>query len=158
MGGGLESRCVGRVCGADGAVRLAPEKFRAANTSIKSPCLFKLAFQIISCRRFTVKQPSSYANNILATSLSSFIPFQGRKTRHKIQHTASLQFLLTQIIYPPHNEQALRHLFTDRAVHGAMDPVRQHRPRQHRRVGSTAPQQVAKIEDEFLHHAPSTGR
>jgi len=23
MGGGLESRCVGRVCGADGAVRLA---------------------------------------------------------------------------------------------------------------------------------------
>ena len=24
MGGGLESRCVGRVCGADGAVRMAP--------------------------------------------------------------------------------------------------------------------------------------
>jgi len=23
MGGGLESRCIGRVCGADGAVRLA---------------------------------------------------------------------------------------------------------------------------------------
>jgi len=28
MGGGLESRCVGRVCGADGAVRLAPDDGR----------------------------------------------------------------------------------------------------------------------------------
>ena len=27
MGGGLESRCVGRVCGADGAVRQHPHKF-----------------------------------------------------------------------------------------------------------------------------------
>ena len=26
MGGGLESRCVGRVCGADGAVRYHPHK------------------------------------------------------------------------------------------------------------------------------------
>ena len=25
MGGGLESRCVGRVCGADGAVRFIPK-------------------------------------------------------------------------------------------------------------------------------------
>ena len=54
MGGGLDSRCVGRVCGPDGAVRLArhlpyvPETCRAKNTSIKLPCCIKLAFQIIS--------------------------------------------------------------------------------------------------------------
>jgi len=41
MGGGLDSRCVGRVCGADGAVR-------AKNTLIKLPCCIKLAFQDIS--------------------------------------------------------------------------------------------------------------
>ena len=39
MGGGLESRCVGRVCGADGAVR---------GTIRTAPCCIKLAFQIIS--------------------------------------------------------------------------------------------------------------
>ena len=37
MGGVLESRCVGRVCGAD----------VAKNTSIKLPCCIKGAFQII---------------------------------------------------------------------------------------------------------------
>jgi len=46
MGGGLESRCVGRVCGADGA---APETCRAKNTSIKLPSCIKLAFHFISC-------------------------------------------------------------------------------------------------------------
>jgi len=39
MGGGLESCCVGRVYGADGAI---------ARTSIKLPCCIKLAFHIIS--------------------------------------------------------------------------------------------------------------
>ena len=51
MGGGLESRCVGRVYCTDGAVRLTfevPETCRAKNTSIKLPCCIKLAFQIIS--------------------------------------------------------------------------------------------------------------
>ena len=73
MGGGLESRCVGRVYGADGAVRrhphgtictvhatyaaqhlmllmmgVVPETCRAKNTAIKLPCCIKLAFQIIS--------------------------------------------------------------------------------------------------------------
>ena len=50
MGGGLESRCVGRVCGADGAVHhvCVPETCRAKNTLIKSPCYINLAFQIIS--------------------------------------------------------------------------------------------------------------
>jgi len=43
MGGGLENRCVGRVCGADGA-----ETCRAKITLIKLPCCIKLAFQIIS--------------------------------------------------------------------------------------------------------------
>jgi len=38
MGGGLESRCVGRVYGADGAVR---------HTSIKLPSCIKLAFHFI---------------------------------------------------------------------------------------------------------------
>jgi len=42
MGGSLESRCVGRVHGADGAVR------RAKNTSIKLPSCIKLAFHFIS--------------------------------------------------------------------------------------------------------------
>ena len=37
MSGGLESRCVGRVYGADGAV-----------LSTKLPCCIKLAFHIIS--------------------------------------------------------------------------------------------------------------
>jgi hypothetical protein len=32
-----------------------------------------------------------YANNILATTVSSFISFQRRKNRPKIQHTASSQ-------------------------------------------------------------------
>ena len=44
MDGGLESRCVGRVCGAVGAV---PETCRAKNISIKLPCCIKLAFHII---------------------------------------------------------------------------------------------------------------
>jgi len=39
MGGGLESRCVGRVYGADGAVH---------GTSIKLPSCIKLAFHFIS--------------------------------------------------------------------------------------------------------------
>ena len=43
MGGGLESRCVGRVYGADGA-----ETCRAKNTSVKLPCCIKLAFHFIS--------------------------------------------------------------------------------------------------------------
>jgi len=32
MGGGLENRCVGRVCGADGAVRVARHHPRRKNT------------------------------------------------------------------------------------------------------------------------------
>ena len=50
MGGVLESRCVGLVCGADVAGRRAyvPETCRAKNTLIKLPCCIKLAFQIIS--------------------------------------------------------------------------------------------------------------
>ena len=47
MGGGLESRCVGRVCGADGAV-LLHETCRAKNTLIKLLCCIKLALQDIS--------------------------------------------------------------------------------------------------------------
>jgi len=43
MGGGLKSRCVGRVYGAD-----VPETCRAKNTSMKLPCCNKLAFHIIS--------------------------------------------------------------------------------------------------------------
>jgi len=42
MGGGPESRCVGCVYGADGAVRLA-------GYINKLPCSIKLAFHIISC-------------------------------------------------------------------------------------------------------------
>jgi len=41
MGGGLESRCVGRVYGADGTCR-------AKNISIKLPLCIKLAVHIIS--------------------------------------------------------------------------------------------------------------
>ena len=50
MGGGLESRCVGRVYDADGAVHgTAPsETCRAKNTSIKLPSCIKLAFHFIS--------------------------------------------------------------------------------------------------------------
>ena len=56
MGGGLESRCVGRVYGADGAVRRhhphrtwasVPETCRAKYTSIKLPSCIKLAFYFI---------------------------------------------------------------------------------------------------------------
>jgi len=48
MGGGLESRCVGRVYGADGAVRRTtlPETCRVKNTSIKLPSSIKLAFTL----------------------------------------------------------------------------------------------------------------
>jgi hypothetical protein len=50
MGGGLDSRCVGRVYGADNAVRWAyvPEKCRAKNASMKLPCCIKLEFYVIS--------------------------------------------------------------------------------------------------------------
>jgi len=47
MGGGLESRCVGRVYGADGAVH-GTETCRAKNTSIKLPSCIKLTFHFIS--------------------------------------------------------------------------------------------------------------
>ena len=58
MGGGLESRCVGRVYGADVAVRLAyiPETCRAKNISIKLPCCIKLVFHIISWEVKSVSQ------------------------------------------------------------------------------------------------------
>jgi len=46
MGGGLESRCVGRVYGADGAAHHL--HCRAKNTPIKLPCCINLAFHIIS--------------------------------------------------------------------------------------------------------------
>jgi len=63
MGGGLESRCVGRVYGADGARhhddgRMYPKTCRAKNTSIKLPSCIKLAFHFITRGRCTVKQPS----------------------------------------------------------------------------------------------------
>jgi len=45
MGGGLESRCVGRGYGADGAVH---GTCRAKNTSIKLPSCIKLEFHFIS--------------------------------------------------------------------------------------------------------------
>jgi len=57
MGGGLESRCVGRLYGAGGAV--APDTCRAKNTSIKLPSSIKLVFHFISCGRCTVKQLST---------------------------------------------------------------------------------------------------
>jgi len=37
-----------------------PETYRTKNTSIKLPCCIKLAFQVISWGRCTVKQPSSF--------------------------------------------------------------------------------------------------
>jgi len=52
MGVGLESRCVGRVYGADGvpcdSSAYVSETRRAKNISIKLPCCIKLAFHIIS--------------------------------------------------------------------------------------------------------------
>jgi len=76
MGGGLESRCLGGVHGADGAVRwhhphrahiwcswwwaYVPETCRATNTPIKLPSCIKLEFHFISWRRCTVKQTSNY--------------------------------------------------------------------------------------------------
>ena len=42
--------------------RMYPETCRAKNTSIKLPCCIKLAFQIISRGRCTVKQPSCLQN------------------------------------------------------------------------------------------------
>ena len=42
---------------ADGRMYV-PETCRAKNTSIKLPCFIKMAFQIISWGRWTVKQPS----------------------------------------------------------------------------------------------------
>jgi len=65
MGGGLESRCVGRVYGANGAVRLH-ETCRSKNTSIKLPTCIKLAFHFISLGRCKVKQPSS-CNTVFKT-------------------------------------------------------------------------------------------
>ena len=71
MDGGLESRCVGRVYGADGAVPCSwrwayvPETCRAKNTLIKLPCGIKLAFQIISWGRCTIRQPSSFVHIML---------------------------------------------------------------------------------------------
>ena len=51
MGGGLESSCVGRVYGADGAVhhphRTCTHDLRAKNISINLPSYIKLAFHII---------------------------------------------------------------------------------------------------------------
>ena len=44
VGGGLESRCVGRVYGADGAVR----RHHPHSTSIKLPSCIKFAFHFIS--------------------------------------------------------------------------------------------------------------
>ena len=104
MGGGIESRCLGRVYGAYGALRrhnirtvhttyaavlkttthpktrcrnhmlqlnihcswwwaYVPETCRAKNTLIKLPCCIKLAFQVISRGRCTVKQPLNCGGN-----------------------------------------------------------------------------------------------
>jgi len=56
MGGGLESRCVVRAYGADGAVpapsAYIPETCRAKNTSIKLLSFIKLAFHFVLLKRF----------------------------------------------------------------------------------------------------------
>ena len=87
MGGGLESRCVGRVWSADGVRHhphlrnhmlqliiecswwwaYVPEISRAKNTWIKLPCFIKLTFHIISWWRCTVKKNLKYFFNILLT-------------------------------------------------------------------------------------------
>jgi len=48
MDGGLESRCVGRVYGADGAVYGTNRTCRAKNTSIKLLCCINLPLHFIS--------------------------------------------------------------------------------------------------------------
>ena len=60
MGGGLDSRCVGRVYGADGAVRRRTVTCRAKNTSIKLPCCIKLAFQVILHGMIMLTNNSNY--------------------------------------------------------------------------------------------------
>jgi len=52
MDGGLESRCVGRVYGVDGAVPHHPHRTHDLhNISIKLPSCIKFAFHFISRRR-----------------------------------------------------------------------------------------------------------
>jgi len=85
MDGGLESRCVGRVYGADGAVLLSrtapsapytwwwayvPETCRAKNTSIKLPRCIKLAFHIISVPFLLCSMLSPYCFRALQTGCS----------------------------------------------------------------------------------------
>ena len=60
IGGGLESRCFGRVYGADGAVRRRRVTCRAKNTLIKLPCCIKLAFQVIPHGMIMLTKNSNY--------------------------------------------------------------------------------------------------
>jgi hypothetical protein len=123
MGGGLDSRCVGRVCDADGAVLLniqcswwwayVPETYRAKNTSIKLPCCIKLAFQIISWGRCTVKQPSGFMTfrEIIAVFCKNRIIYgtfkhQCRVTRTDV--TTRKQTRRNQILKTPKGFQAYR--------------------------------------------------
>ena len=99
MGGGLESCCVGRVYGADGARhhphrcrkiccgstsnapddgRMYPKTCRAKSISIKLPCFIKLAFHIISWGRCTVKQHSNLCQ-LAWKSIKYFRSWVGRR-------------------------------------------------------------------------------
>ena len=68
-----------------------PETCRTKNTLIKLPCCIKLAFQIISWRRCTIKQPSSFFDPEYAGTRS--ITIGGRHSltprRFNLQHHRS---------------------------------------------------------------------
>ena len=94
MSGGLESRFVSRVYGADVAVRMVVctvrmvtcdswcswwwayvhETCRAKNTSIKLPCCIKLAFHIVSWGRCTVKQQQQKKQSRYRPGVAESVP------------------------------------------------------------------------------------
>ena len=63
-------------------VRCAPDTCRAKNTLIKLPCCIKLAVQIISWGRCTVKQPSSFQLHLLIFLRNCIHLINDRKMEH----------------------------------------------------------------------------
>jgi len=84
FGGGLNIPNPPSVCHCSWWWAYVPETCRAKNTLIKSPCCIKLAFQIISWGRRTIKQPSSvYMGYILKFPLLNCpIHFTAMEEKH----------------------------------------------------------------------------
>ena len=93
IGGGLEKTiCCNSTSNAPDDGRMYLKTCRAKNTLIKLPCCVKLASQIISQGRCTVKQPSSQLDIQLFEFVCLFVVFGPRSSDSPVSHSVSAPY------------------------------------------------------------------